>query len=74
MADTTPCKALEPFSEFVFGYGVVHGDPDSTDKTAKTPEVPNHVIDRLVGRGYIVAPKGWAPSSDDAPAEESPAA
>lgn len=73
MADTTPCKALESFSEFVFGYGVVHGDPDSTDKTAKTPAVPNHVIDHLVGRGVIASPKGRA-SAVDAPAEEAPAA
>lgn len=40
MADTTPCKALVAFSDFVEGHGIVHGDPDSTDKAAKAPKCP----------------------------------
>lgn len=57
--DTIKCKAKVAFTEFVSGYGQVHGDPDSSDVKARTPAIPVTIIERLSEAGKIVAPKGF---------------
>lgn len=62
MVDTTVCKALRAFTEFVPGYGQVHGDPNSKD--SKKPKIPNYVIDKLVAEDKIEKPRGWVTADD----------
>ncbi len=74
MTETVKCKALQAFSLFVSGYGIVHGDPDSSDDKATDPLVPVRAIAQLVEAGNIAeagssgkkAPKGGA-STEEAP-------
>ncbi|WP_417615311.1 hypothetical protein [Parasphingorhabdus sp.] len=68
MTECTPCKALRAFTEFVPGYGMVHGDPDSKDN--KMPEVPNKAIDKLVGEDKIEAPEAEASVAKSQKAEK----
>lgn len=68
MTDTTQCKALRSFTQFVSGYGQVHGDPDSKDN--KKPDVPNSAIDLLVGEDKIAKPKGWITDAERKEAKE----
>lgn len=68
MTECTPCTALRAFTEFVPGFGQVHGDPDSKDN--KMPNVPNGVIDKLVGEDKIEAPEAVAPEAQDDETEE----
>lgn len=69
MTETVKCVAIACFTQFVPEYGMIHGDPDSSDKKAKEPIVPDHVIARLVENGFIKAPKGFV--DPNAPADES---
>lgn len=59
MAEVIKCKALMEFSRYVTGHGVVHGDPDSSDKAAKNPGIPAHKIAEFAEDGLIQAPKGY---------------
>lgn len=69
---TVACKALVAFTQFVPEYGQVHGDPDSSLKQAKTPEVPVSAIQQLADEGRIELPKGFKPEAEEeAPVAES---
>lgn len=68
MIECTPCKALRAFTEFVPGYGQVHGDPDSNDN--KMPKVPNKAIDKLVGEDKIEAPEAESAAAKSHKAEK----
>jgi hypothetical protein len=63
MVSTIKCVALAAFTHFAAGYGMVHGDPDSSDDKAKNPEVPEDVVEYLVDSGKIEAPDVVAPSA-----------
>lgn len=68
---TVKCKALAVFTEFVSGYGMVHGNPDAKD--AKSVEVPHSVVAKLADAGVIEMPKGWVdPNAVDEAADEPP--
>lgn len=71
MAETVKCKALVAFTHFVSGYGMVHGDPDSSDKAANSPEVPVDEVAGFVAREQVKAPKGFLEDRDDAAAAEA---
>lgn len=49
--DTVNRKALKAFTQFVSGYGMVHGNPDAED--AKVVMVPEVAVDQLVAEGKI---------------------
>jgi len=60
MASTIKCVALVAFTQFVSGYGMIHGNPDAKD--AKFPLVPEDSVERFVEAGYIEAPEIEAPT------------
>lgn len=77
--ETVKCKALQPFSHFVSGYGIVHGNPDDAnpDKRARdrarNPEVPVISIAAMAEDGLIQPPKDFVdPAADEA--DEAPTA
>ncbi|WP_310530725.1 hypothetical protein [Novosphingobium sp.] len=74
MAELVKCKALKEFVEFVPGYGMVVGAPDSKEDAAKNPMVPAEIVDLLVEHGKVkAAGKSSAPAADPAPAaDEAP--
>lgn len=51
------CIALMAFTQFVPGYGQVHGDPDNSE--AKEPEVPFDFVQKLIEENKVEAPDGW---------------
>lgn len=63
MASTVKCVALVAFTHFVAGYGMVHGDPDSSKEAARSPEIPEDAVEYLVDSGKIEAPDVVAPSA-----------
>lgn len=63
---TIKCAALMAFTQFVPGYGMVHGDPDN--EGASEPEVPVTYIEQLEREGRIEPPAGWAGEAGDAEA------
>ena len=68
--------ALKPFSLFVDGHGIVHGDPDNSDDAAKHPLVPESAWLRLVDEGCIadeVAPAAAPPSPPSSKSRKSKA-
>lgn len=71
MVETVKCKALVAFTHFVSGYGMVHGDPDSTDKAATNPEVPVDEVAGFVTREQVKTPKGFLEDREDAAATEA---
>lgn len=76
MAELITCTALVAFTRYVSGHGMVHGDPDSTLKAAKKPQVPPHAVQSLVDEGLIKAPKSFfdeiaAAAQDDQDAVEA---
>lgn len=60
MTATVRCTALTTFTQFVSGYGMVHGSPEADD--AKNPVVPEHVVQRFVDEGYVEA-EGYTQST-----------
>lgn len=54
--DTFVCRALVAFTHHISGFGMVHGDPESSDEAARLPRVPLDAIDYLVDGGKIEAP------------------
>lgn len=71
MVETVKCKALVAFTQFVSGYGMIHGDPDSTDKAANNPEVPVDEVAGLVARELVKAPKGFLEDREEVAAAEA---
>lgn len=84
---TITCLALREFTQFVEGFGMVVGAPESSLDEAKKPQVPEHVVGQFVEAGLVKAPKGWAKAApadaddagaaaaaDDAPAADAPPA
>ena len=71
MAETVTCKALVAFTQFVSGYGMVHGDPDSSDKAATHPAIPVEEVARFVKSELVKAPKGFIEEADAAAATEA---
>lgn len=55
--ETIACKALRSFTQFVPGYGQVHGDPDNSEAT--DPLIPVTYIDHLIFEDKIEEPAGW---------------
>jgi len=53
-----PCKALRAFTQFVPGFGQVHGDPDNQDERVSFPQVPESYVQFLADEGKIEAPEG----------------
>ncbi len=70
--ETIKCTAKEAFTEYVSGHGMVHGDPNSSDKNARAPMVPLIVVERLAEAGSIAMPKGFTGASEDDAADEAP--
>jgi hypothetical protein len=70
---TIACRALVAFTQFVPGYGQVHGDPGSSLKEAKNPDVPESVIQQLADEGRIEAPKGFKVTEGEAAADTTEA-
>lgn len=70
MADTIQCKALRPFTEYVSGYGMVHGNPtdENSDKKARAlarnPHVPTNVVKYFVESGLIDMPKDFVDEAE----------
>lgn len=54
---TITCTALTFFIEHVPGFGQVYGDPNSDDKAARNPNVPECAVQRMVEAGQIAAPE-----------------
>lgn len=52
--DTIECKALRVFTQFIPGYGQIHGNPDAKD--AAKVRVPVDAVDTLVLEGKIEEP------------------
>lgn len=50
------CMALRAFTQFVPGFGQVHGDPDNQDERVSFPEVPESYVQFLADEGKIEAP------------------
>ena len=73
MTELVQATALVSFSKFVEGYGVVHGDPDSSDERARYPLVPASAFDELEAAAQIeaYAPK---PAAGGAPKATTPKA
>lgn len=67
--ETIACKALVAFTQFVPGYGQVHGDPESSDEAARNPKVPVHYVDLIAANGGVEAPEGFV--YDPEPAEHA---
>jgi hypothetical protein len=70
--ETIKCTAKEAFTEYVSGHGMVHGDPNSSDKNARAPMVPLIVVERLAEAGSIAKPKGFTGASKDDAGDEAP--
>lgn len=70
--ETIKCTAKEAFTEYVSGHGMVHGDPNSSDKNARTPNVPIIAVERLVEAGSIAMPRGFKSASEDDAGDEAP--
>lgn len=49
------CKALRAFTEFVSGFGMVHGDPDNQSEKARFPEMPEEAAVKLISEGKVEA-------------------
>ena len=60
MTGLIKCKAKRAFTRFVSGFGMVHGDPESSLVEATHPAIPATEVGDLVEGGLIEAPKGWA--------------
>jgi hypothetical protein len=58
---TIRCIALVAFTQFVPGFGQVHGDPDSSDERAQFPMVPEVMIEMLVEADKIDVPEESLP-------------
>lgn len=71
--ETIICEARSVFTEFVSGYGMVHGDPDSSDGAATNPAIPVSIVQRLTDGRVIKKPKGWVAPEAEAVAEVSEA-
>ena len=67
MTATVRCTTLTTFTQFVSGYGMVHGSPEADD--AKNPVVPEHVVQRFVDEGYVEA-EGYLPGAIIADGEQ----
>lgn len=70
-------KALVAFTEFVQGYGQVHGNPDGSSDDARFPKFPEHVAERLAAEKrveLVQSAKGKAKGEPEAalPAESAP--
>ncbi|EQA97282.1 hypothetical protein [Sphingobium sp. HDIP04] len=50
---TIQCRALKAFTQFIAGYGQVHGDPGSSDEKARLPMVPEDAVAMLIEAGKI---------------------
>lgn len=71
MTKVVTCLARVAFTRFVDGYGMVHGDPESSLDEARNPDIPEQAVAALVSEKVIEAPDGWdaEPEKD----EEKPA-
>jgi hypothetical protein len=66
------CKALRDFTQFVPGYGMVHGDPNNSDPQVKHPDIPVTVLDLLKEEGKVEElPRKVKVAAPKAPAEPS---
>jgi len=57
MSELITCIALMPFSRFVSGHGIIHGDPDNSK--AKKVNVPEHSVQSFIDEGFVKPPKGY---------------
>lgn len=57
MSELITCIALMPFSRFVSGHGIIHGDPEN--KKAKKVAVPEHAVQRFIDEGFVQPPKDY---------------
>ncbi|WP_066112345.1 MULTISPECIES: hypothetical protein [unclassified Blastomonas] len=62
------CMALRAFTQFVPGFGQVHGDPDNQDEAVQFPMVPESHVDLLVDEGKIEAPEDEPVAPEPVPA------
>lgn len=51
------CQALRAFTQFVPGFGQVHGDPDNQEEAVQFPMVPESHVQFLANEGKIEAPE-----------------
>jgi hypothetical protein len=70
MTKLVKCLALATFTQFITGYGQVHGDPDSTDERAREPMIPDFAVNFLLGAGKIAVEEHDAPAAPVAAASK----